>query len=155
MSADARSLMAASAESEPRRILELLRDVRRLYGQYLKFMLPVSSSCEIIAHILSKLVDGIHRFHSKYNTGKEPLSVFCQLTLGLSHNLKTLRRDLISCARDYESDTLDTSDWLVGLDDASMERLQRRLNPISVSVEIINEAMEMFVLPKTPGLFTD
>lgn len=147
--------MAASAESEPRRILELLRDVRCLYGQYLKFMLPVSPSCQKVAHTLSDLTDRIHRFHSKYNSGKEPLSVFCQLTLGLTHNLKTLRHDLISCARDYESDTLDTCDWSIGLDDASMERLQRRLNPISVSVEIINEAMEMFVQPEILGFLTD
>ena len=137
--------MAASAENEPRRVLELLKDVRRLYGQYLKFILPVSASCDKIAHTLSNLVDRIHRFHSKHNTGEEPLSVFCQLTLGLSYTLKTLQRDLISCARDYDSDTLDASDWSVGLDDASMERLQTRLNPISMGVEIINEAMEMFV----------
>ena len=137
--------MAASAENEPRRILERLRDVRRLYGQFLKFILPVSASCKKLAYTLLNLVDGIHRFQIKYNTGKEPLSVFCQLTLGLSDTLKTLQRDLISCARNYESDTLDASGWLVGLDDASIERLHRRLNPISVSVEIINEAMEMFV----------
>ena len=146
--------MAASAENEPRRILERLRDVRRLYGQFLKFILPVSASCEKLAHTLLNLVDGIHRFQSKYNTSKEPLSVFCQLTLGLSDTLKTLQRDLISCARDYESDTLDASSWLVGLDDASIERLHRRLNAISVSVEIVNEAMEVFVHHGIPDLFT-
>ncbi|CAD6584977.1 MAG: hypothetical protein ASARMPREDX12_001871 [Alectoria sarmentosa] len=136
--------MAASAENEPKRHLRLLKDVRYLYGQYLKFFLPVPTSCAKLAQTLSSLNNGIYRFDSKYSTGNEPLSVFCQLTLGLSDTLIALRRGLISCARDYESDTLDNaSDWQVDLETASMERLQTRLNPMSMGVEIINEAVEM------------
>lgn len=147
--------MAASAENEPRRNLRLLKDVRFLYGRYLKFFLPVPASSAKFARTLSSLKNDIYRFDSKYNTGIEPLSVFCQLTLGLSDTLIALRRILISCARDYASDTLDESDWLLEFGDASMERLQTRLNPISMGVEIINEAMEMFVLHEVQDLFTD
>lgn len=135
--------MAASAENEPRRDLRLLKNARYLFGRYLKFFLPVSASCAKLAHTLSSLQNGIYRFNSRYNTGNEPLSVYSQLTVGLSDTLVALRRDLISCARQYESDTLDTGDWSFELDDASMERLQTRLNPITMGVEIINEAMEM------------
>lgn len=147
--------MAASAENEPRRNLRLLKDVRFLYGRYLKFFHPVPASCAEFARTLSSLKNDIYRFDSKYNTGSEPLSVFCQLTLGLSDTLVALRRILISCARDYASDTLDESDWLLEFGDASMERLQARVNPISVGVEIINEAMEMFVQHEVQDLFTD
>ena len=141
--------MAIPAENGPKRCLQLLKDVRYLFGQYLGFFRPVSASSARIAHTLNSLKTGIHRFDSKHNTGKEPLSVFCQLTLGLSDTLIGLKHALASCAREYGSDSRDANDWLLELDAASMERLQTRLNSISVSVEIINEAMEMLSIMRS------
>ena len=137
--------MAASARIEPTRSLLLLKDVRYLYGQYLNFFLPVPASGKKLAHTLSSLKDGINRYEIKYNTGNGPLSVFYQLTLGLSDILTALQHGLRSCLRDYGSDTLDASDWPFELDSESMERLQTRLHPISMGVDIINEAMELSV----------
>ena len=132
--------MAASAGIEPRQSLLLLKDVRFLYGRYQIFFQPVPPSGKKLAHTLSSLNDGINRL-IKYNTGNGPFLAFRQLTLGLSDTLIALQSGLRSYARDYESDMLDASE----LDSESMERLQTRLHPISMSVEIINEAMETCV----------
>ena len=137
--------MADSADIEPRRYLQLLKDVRYLYGQHLKFFLPVSASARKLAYTLSSLKDGINRFHIKSDSGNGFLLAFCQLTLGLFNTLVALKNGLRSCSRDFGSDTLDESDWPFELDDASTERLQTRLHPISMGVEIINEATELFV----------
>ena len=147
--------MAASARIEPQRSLLLLKDVRCLYGQYLKFFLPVPASGKKLAHTLSSLKDGITRYVIKYNTGNGPFLVFNQLTLGLSETLIDLQNGLRSCVRDYGSDTLDASDCPFELDSESMERLQTRLHPISMGVDIINEAMEMFVHHDIGDLSTD
>ena len=147
--------MAASAEIEPKRILQLLKEIRSLYGQYQEFFLPVPASGKKLAQTLSSLKDGINRYEIKYSTGNGPLFVFPQLTLGLSNTLLALQRGLRSCARDYGSDTLDASDWPFELDSESMERLQTRLHPISMGVHIINEAMEMFVHHEIQDPFTD
>ena len=137
--------MAALAEIEPRRYLLILKDVRNLYGQHLKFFLPVPASAQKLAHTLSRLKDGINRFHIKYDSGSAFLLAFYQLTRGLFDTLDALENRLRSCSRDFGSDTLDESDWPFELDDASTERLQTQLHPISMGVEIINEATELFV----------
>lgn len=134
------------AEIEPRGILLLLKDVRYLYGQYLKFYNPnLPTSSEKLAQTLSSLKDGIYRFDTKYNTDNEPLSVFYQLTLGLSDTLIAIQRGLRSCVHEYGLDALDASEWPIEFDAASLERLQTRLGPILVGVDIINETMEMLV----------
>ncbi len=147
--------MAASAQIEPRRILQLLKEVRYLYGQYQKFFLPVPSSSEKLAHTLSTLKDGVNRFHIKHDTSNAFLPVFHQLTLGLSDTLIALQRGLRSCARDYALDELDANDWPFELDAASIERLQTRLRPISIGLDIVNEAIEVFVYYQIQVLFTD
>ena len=147
--------MAASAGIEPRRSLLLLKDVRYLCGQYLKFFLPVPASGKKLAHTLSSLKDGIIRYNIKHNTGNGALLVFDQLTLGLSDTLTALQNGLRSFVRDYASDTLDASDSPFELDSESMERLHTQLHPISMGVDIINEAMEMFVHHEIGDLSTD
>lgn len=137
--------MAASAEIEPRRSLLLLSEVKYLYGKYLEFFPPVPASGKKLAHTLSSLKDGISRYNFKYNTGNGTPLVFHHLTLGLSDSLITLQRGLRSCASEYGSDTLDANDCQFELDSESMEGFQTRLHPISMGVEIINEAMEMLV----------
>ena len=147
--------MAAPADTEPWRILILLKDVRYIYGQYLKFFLPVPAPSKKLAQTLLNLKDGIYRFDSRYNTGDEPLSVFCQLTLGLSDMLTAFRYELHSCARDHEVDMLDTNDWLLELDALSVDRLQLRLNPITLGVDMINETMETSVHHEAQPPFVD
>lgn len=137
--------MVASAEIEPSRSLVLLKEIRSLYGQYLKFFLPVPASGRRLALTLSSLKDGINRFHIKPNSGKDSLSAFHQLTLGLSETLLPLQSGLRACAREYGSDTLDAGDPSFELDAASMEQLHIRLHAMSMGVDIINEAMELFV----------
>ena len=140
--------MATSAEIEPKRCLLLLKEIRSLYAEYLKFFLPDPAPSEKFAQTLSSLKDGIYRFDSKYNTGKESLLAFHQLTIGLSDTLIALRDDLRSCARHYGLDALDGNDWPFDFDAASVEQLQARLDPICMGVDITNEAMEMFVYYK-------
>lgn len=147
--------MAASAEIEPRRSLLLLSEVRYLYGKYLEFFPPVPASGKKLAQTLSSLKDGISRYNIKYNTGNGTPLVFHHLTFGLSDSLITLQRGLRSYASEYGSDTLDASDCQFELDSESMEEFQTRLHPISMGVEIINEAMEMLVHYEVQGLFTD
>lgn len=137
--------MAASVEIEPRRSLLLLRDVRYLCGKYLEFFSPVPVSGKNLAQTLSSLKDGISRYNIKYNTGNGTPLVFHHLTFGLSDSLITLQRGLRSCASEDGSDTLDASDCHFELDSESMEEFQTRLHPISMGIEIINEAMEMSV----------
>ena len=146
--------MAASAETEPRRSMLLLKDVRFLYGRYQRFFRPVPASGKKLARTLSILNDGINRL-IKYNVGSGPLSAFSQLTLGLSDTLVALQLGLRSCAGEYGSDTLDASDWPFELDSESMEHFQARLHPISMSVDIINEAMEMCAHQDVRYLLTD
>ena len=146
--------MAAPAEIEPRRSLLLLKDVRFLYGRYQRFFQPVPAPGKKLARTLSILNDGINRL-IKYNVGSGPASAFCLLTLGLSDSLVALQLGLRSCARDYGSDSLDASDWPFELDSESLEQFQTRLHPISMSVDIINEAMEMCAHQDTQDLLTD
>lgn len=147
--------MDASAGIEPKRSLVLLREVSYLYRKYLDFFLPVPASGKKLAHTLSSLKDGISRYSIKYNTGNETPLVFHHLTFGLSDSLIALQRGLRSCVSEYGSDTLDASDCQFELDSESMEGFQTRLYPISMGVEIINEAMEMLVHYEIQGLFTD
>ena len=137
--------MAASAEIEPRRCLLLLKEIRNLYGQYQSFFLPVPVSGKKLALTLSSLKDGINRFHIKYNSGDDTLSAFYQLTRGLSDTLLTLQSGLRACAHEYGTDTLDAGDPSFELDATSMEQFHLRLHPLSLGVDIINEAMDLFV----------
>ena len=147
--------MAAPAEIEPRRCLVLLKEIRNLYGQYQNFFLPVPASGKKLALTLSSLKDGINRFHIKYNSGNDSLSAFHELTLGLSDTLLTLQSGLRAYAHEYGSDMLDAGDPSFELDAASMKQLHIRLHPMSMGVDIINEAMELFVCLEIQELFMD
>ena len=113
---------------ELRRTLQLLEDVRYLYGQYLKFFLPVPAPSTKLAKVLLRLKDGINRFVNKYNTGDDPRAVLFRLTLGLCDTLAMLKTGLTSCSRCYGSDTLDGADWPMALDSAWIEHILDKLS---------------------------
>ena len=137
--------MAFSADLELRRILQLLKDVRYLYGQYLEVFLPVPPPSAKLGQVVLRLKHGINRFAIKYNTGDNPRAVFFQLTLGLGDTLTTLKSGLKSCSRWYGSDPTDGADWPLALDTAWVERILGVLSHISTAVELMNEAMERWV----------
>ena len=137
--------MVLSAEMELKRSLQLLKEVQHLYGQFLKFFLPITTPSAKLGKVLLRLKDGINRFVSKYNTGDEPRAVFFQLTFGLCDTLTTLKSELTSCSRRYGSDTLDGGDWPLALDTAWIEQILDALSHVSTTVEIMNEAMERCV----------
>lgn len=137
--------MAFSADSELRRTLQLLRDVRYLYGQFLTFFLPVPAPSTKLAKVLLRLKDGVNRFVNKYNTGEDSRAVFFQLTLGLCDTLATLKSGLTACSRWHGSDKLDGAERPVAWETAWIEHILDVLSHISITVELMNEAMERYV----------
>ena len=137
--------MAFSADLELRRTLQLLKDVRYLYGQFLTFFLPVPASSAKLAKVLLRLKDGVNRFANKYNTGEDARAVFFQLTLGLCDTLATLKSGLTSCSRWYGSDTQEGADSPLAWDTAWIEHILDVLSHISTTIELMNEAMERYV----------
>ena len=136
------SRMAAPAIREPRRSAQLLTDVGHLYGQYQTFFLPRSKSCTQLGDTLTRLDKAIRHFRRNYDTGKEPRSVFSQLTVGLSDTLYELRHILLSSSPGRVLDLPDANGWSPSLDDASISQFQGCLRPMTTMVEVINEAME-------------
>lgn len=137
--------MAFVADLELRRTLQLLKEVRYPYGQFLKFFLPIPAPSAKLAKVLVRLQNGVDRFVIKYNTGEDSRAVFCQLTLGLCDTLATLKSGLTSCSRWYGADTLQGADWPLAWETAWIEQILDVLSHISTTVELVNEAMEQYV----------
>ena len=137
--------MAISIEDQIRLTLRLLEDVLQFYSQFLDLFDHVPASCHKLTHTLSKLKRALSRFKIKFNACDEFLLVYVQLTSGLNDCLVSLKHTLIAYSDEHDAGLRGSNGRWQQTSAIVMQRMGTRLQAMTISIEILNEAIEQLV----------